>query len=141
MFVAMAVHVNDLRDINTTQTATLGALTNFLCGTAIIFSFADVSGAHFNPAVTFATMVTGKMGVKQGLAYITVQLYSSIMATLALMCVFPDVPEGAFSATGGTGFDIARSVVLKPSTYKIKALIMELILVPNNNHRLLFWYM
>jgi glycerol uptake facilitator-like aquaporin len=130
MFVVMAVHVNGLGlGLPPSENMSIGALAKCMCATAIIFSFSDVSGAHFNPAVTFAIMVNGKMGVKQGFAYITVQLYSSVLATFVLMCVFPDVPVDSYSVTGGRGFDIASSVVLKPSTDKIRALLMELILV------------
>jgi glycerol uptake facilitator-like aquaporin len=45
-----------------------GALSTALCSVALIYSFADVSGAHFNPAVTFATIITGKTSVRKGLA-------------------------------------------------------------------------
>jgi glycerol uptake facilitator-like aquaporin len=50
-----------------------------------------VSGAHFNPAVTFATIVTRKMSVKKGLLFIGIQLIASIFATLALMIVYPGI--------------------------------------------------
>jgi len=41
--------------------ALIEALCTGFCATALIYSFADVSGAHFNPAVSFATFVTGKI--------------------------------------------------------------------------------
>jgi glycerol uptake facilitator-like aquaporin len=139
MFVVMGTYVNDLRNKNTTENATLGALSTFLCSVALIYSFADVSGAHFNPAVTFATMVTGKMGVKKGFAYIGVQMFSSVLATLALMCVFPDVPGDNAAGFKGNVFDIARAVVVQPSANKVNAFFMELILVPYFKYRPLFW--
>ena len=67
----------------------MGCISTAFCSIALIYSFADVSGAHFNPAVTFATVVTGKTTVRKGLAYLGIQLIASIFATLALMIVFP----------------------------------------------------
>lgn len=54
----------------------------------MIYSFADVSGAHFNPAVTVATMATGKTSVVKGLCYIAAQLLGSTFATMFLALVF-----------------------------------------------------
>ena len=55
----------------------------------LIYSFADVSGAHFNPAVTFASMVTRKTTFRKGLAYVFVQCLGSVLATALLYGCFP----------------------------------------------------
>ncbi len=65
MFIVMATAVNNGRQASP-ENLVLGALSTALCSVALIYSFADVSGAHFNPAVTFATMVTGKTAVRKG---------------------------------------------------------------------------
>ena len=70
----MAAHVNAVRANSTTgqvvtafgENFVLGAISSAFVSVALIYSFADVSGAHFNPAVTFATMVTGKTSIKKG---------------------------------------------------------------------------
>lgn len=118
----MAVVVNDSRNPNTSENAVLGCLATALCSVALIYSFADVSGAHFNPAVTFATMITGKTAVKKGLSYIAIQMFASVIATFALMVVYPDVPNG-------TTRDIPAFVAVKPSANLVNAFFMELILV------------
>jgi hypothetical protein len=41
---------------------------------AIIYAFANISGAHLNPAVTFALMCTGHMKWWKGLLYVIVQV-------------------------------------------------------------------
>lgn len=41
---------------------------------AIIYAFCNVSGAHLNPAVTFALMCTGHMAVWKGLCYMVAQV-------------------------------------------------------------------
>mmetsp|Transcript_23030 Transcript_23030/g.53843 ORF Transcript_23030/g.53843 Transcript_23030/m.53843 type:complete len:314 (+) Transcript_23030:61-1002(+) len=70
-----------------------GAISVGFCAVAVIFSFADVSGAHFNPAVTFATVVTRKMSIPKGLMYLCAQLSASILSNLAIFMVFPGVTE------------------------------------------------
>jgi glycerol uptake facilitator-like aquaporin len=69
--------------------ALIGAIGTAFSSIALIYSFADVSGAHFNPSVTFATMVTRKTGFVKGLMYIIAQLVGSILATGTLMILFP----------------------------------------------------
>ena len=66
MFIVMATAVNNTRQ-ESPENLVLGALSTALCAVALIYSFADVSGAHFNPAVTFATIVTGKVSIKKGI--------------------------------------------------------------------------
>ncbi|KXS18188.1 aquaporin-like protein, partial [Gonapodya prolifera JEL478] len=86
LFVVMAVGVNFSRTNISTADATLGGVSTAFVAIAAIYSFADVSGAHFNPAVTFGTVVVGKTS---GIWYIAVQLLASVCATLWLMLVFP----------------------------------------------------
>ncbi|KAJ2997338.1 hypothetical protein HDV02_005610 [Globomyces sp. JEL0801] len=118
----MATAVNNGRQENP-ENLVLGCISTAFASVALIYSFADVSGAHFNPAVTFATMITGKVSVKKGFGYIGVQLLASIFATLALMAVFPGV--------GGNGpFSIPEYVVVDvdAQTHLANAFFMELIL-------------
>ncbi|KAG5462246.1 MAG: aquaporin-like protein [Olpidium bornovanus] len=88
MFIVMGVGINNERS-ETHEGLVLGAISTAFTSVALIYSFADVSGAHFNPAVTFATMVTGKVSVRKGLLYISVQLVAATAATLWLYAVFP----------------------------------------------------
>ena len=101
MFVVEATVVNNGRQAQP-ENLVLGCISTAFVAVALIYSFADVSGAHFNPAVTFATVVTGKTSIRKGMkwyefqfnfnlgfAYIGIQLIASIFATLALMIVFP----------------------------------------------------
>ncbi|GAM20189.1 hypothetical protein SAMD00019534_033640 [Acytostelium subglobosum LB1] len=56
---------------------------------ALIYSFADVSGAHANPAVTFATVLTRKMSVTKGVLYVVMQVIGCVLAALFLNASFP----------------------------------------------------
>src|SRR5215510_11352674 len=47
------------------------------------------SVGHFNPAITFGSLVTRRMGVILGVAYIVAQLLGSVLAALLLRWTFP----------------------------------------------------
>lgn len=105
LYVVMASGVNGIRANSTKDSGivtsygenfVMGALCTAFVSVALIYSFADVSGAHFNPAVTFATMVTGKTSLRKGLSYIGIQLLASILATALLVRSFPDI-DGTFT--------------------------------------------
>jgi len=48
---------------------TVSALSSGLIAVGIIYAFADISGANFNPAVTFATVVTFKTSLLKGIFF------------------------------------------------------------------------
>ncbi|KIZ06807.1 Aquaporin PIP1-2 [Monoraphidium neglectum] len=56
---------------------------------AIIYAFANISGAHLNPAVTFSLMCTGHMTWWRGLLYIIVQILGSIFGSLIYTGLIP----------------------------------------------------
>jgi len=88
LYVAMAVPWN-LRRLGL-DNPTSEAIAVAFNGVAVIYSFADISGAHFNPAVTFATIVTGKTTWRKGVAYICAQLLGSTFASFWFIVTFPD---------------------------------------------------
>ncbi|KAI9105523.1 aquaporin-like protein [Phlyctochytrium arcticum] len=142
LFIVEAVTVNNGRQ-EQPENLTLSAVATAFCSIALIYSFADVSGAHFNPAVTFATMVTGKVSLRKGtfsfkvlgllvpkrlrpffsgLAFISIQLVAAMFSVVALMIVFPG-PHAGYSS-------IAASVVvdIDDSTHVARAFFMEVML-------------
>ena len=66
LFVVEAIAINNQRQTQP-ENLVLSAISTAFCAFALIYSFADVSGAHFNPAVTFATVITGKVSVRKGI--------------------------------------------------------------------------
>jgi len=89
IYIVCATQANFVR-LKTTNNPVVGALSTGFASVALIYSFADVSGAHFNPAVTFATMVTRKTGITKGLMYIAAQLVGSVFSALILLATFPE---------------------------------------------------
>ncbi|KAH3758417.1 MIP plasma membrane transporter [Pelomyxa schiedti] len=69
---------------------TAGALSTGFCAVALIYSFADVSGAHFNPAVTLGTIVRRKTSILKGVFYMIAQFAGATLAILLIHSkVFP----------------------------------------------------
>jgi len=102
LFIAMAVPWNMRRlGVDNPNTEAVAVAFN---GVSVIYSFADISGAHFNPGVTFATVVTGKTTVRKGLAYMGAQLLGSTFASFWFIVVFPD------------GVSLIGNLALIPST-------------------------
>jgi len=88
LYIAMAVPWNMGRlGVDNPNTEAVAVAFN---GVSNIYSFADISGAHFNPAVTFATVVTGKTTWRKGLAYVGAQLLGSTFASFWFIVTFPD---------------------------------------------------
>lgn len=68
----------------------------------IITIFAPVSGAHFNPAVSFVALVRGELDRQTAFAYIAVQILGGCAGAIAAHLMFGLDPL-QISATGRTG--------------------------------------
>ena len=64
------------------------SLTFGLVIAALATAFGPISGAHFNPAVTVAFWLVGKIRTVEGIRYIVVQVLGAILAGLALKLAF-----------------------------------------------------
>ena len=54
----------------------------------LIFLFAPISGAHFNPVVTLIEAIEGKLIWRQALAYVPVQIVSALAGVAAAHLMF-----------------------------------------------------
>jgi aquaporin NIP len=89
------------------------ALTFGLIVMALIYAFGNISGAHFNPAVSIAFAVARKFPVKQLLPFILSQLAGAILASLTLKFLFPqDTLLGATLPFGSAGQSFLLEFIL-----------------------------
>lgn len=66
----------------------------------MVYAGGHVSGAHFNPAVSLAAFIRGRLGLVDLGLYIGAQLAGGILAALLSLYLFDDVPRQAFEVTG-----------------------------------------
>ena len=65
-----------------TSTAYL-TMTSSMCGLAVVvYITANVSGGHLNPAVTFATCLTGHTSWAKGALYVVAQVLGGVFGSL-----------------------------------------------------------
>ncbi len=65
------------------------ALTFGLIVLAMIYTFGDVSGAHFNPAVTIGYWAAGRMPGREVPLYVGSQVIGALLASIVLRMLFP----------------------------------------------------
>jgi aquaporin NIP len=68
------------------------ALTFGLIVLAMIYTFGDVSGAHFNPAVTIGFWSAGRMPGREVPLYLGSQVIGALLASIVLRMLFPANP-------------------------------------------------
>src|SRR3981081_4679094 len=56
----------------------------------MIFAGGHISGAHYNPAVTLAVWIRGKIGVRDAIVYMIVQFVGSLVASLLVSYILTD---------------------------------------------------
>jgi len=67
----------------------------------LVAGIRNISGAHINPAVTFAMMITGQTSVMRGVMYIVAQLIGACIGVLILRAFILDDVLKAIPGAGG----------------------------------------
>jgi aquaporin TIP len=74
------------------------ALAHGLALVVMVTALGAVSGGHFNPAVTFGFVVTGRQTPMSGVMYWVSQLLGALAATALVIALFPDAVWHAVNA-------------------------------------------
>lgn len=101
------------------------ALAHGLALAVLVSALGAVSGGHFNPAVTFAVWITGRIEPARAALYVVAQLVGAVLAGLALRTVFNEASWGPV-ALGTPAVDPAIGVT---SAIVIEAILTMLLLV------------
>lgn len=87
------------------------AITWGLIVMAMIYAFGEISGAHFNPAVSIAFAYAKKFSWKEVPKYIIAQILGALLASIILRILFP---ESKYLGTTISSFDMPwRAFVLE----------------------------
>lgn len=78
------------------------ALAHGLALITMIYATAHISGAHINPAVTIAMLVTKRIDALKAAGYIGAQLLGATVAGLVLKMIFEGYPDAITAVTLGT---------------------------------------
>jgi len=70
------------------------ALANGLAFGSLVWSLYHLSGAHLNPAITWAALITRRVGFMRGLAYIIAQVVGGIFGALLASAATPAAYHG-----------------------------------------------
>jgi MIP family channel proteins len=79
----------------------------------MIYAVGNISGAHFNPAVTLGFVFAGRIGKKEIVPYVGAQAVGAVVASVVLRLMFPD--HGYLGAT-------------LPAGSPVQALVLEVLL-------------
>ena len=110
----------------------LGVAATFgLVVTAMIYAVGDVSGAHFNPAVTFGFWLARRLPAREIAPYIASQLGGALAASLLLRALFAaHATLGATRPAGSEAQSFALEVVI---TFALMFVILGVTSGPREN--------
>src|SRR6476661_5479425 len=91
------------------------ALATGLAVAVMVTAVGHISGGHFNPAITFGFLLTRRIAVVLGLAYIVAQLLGGVLAALLLRWIFPAANRNAanLGAPSVHTIDIGAALVVE----------------------------
>ncbi len=89
------------------------ALAHGLTLMVIAYAYGPISGAHINPAVTFAVALSGKMSWRDALSYWVVQLLGAALAAAALFFVFGGASNGLGATLPADGVSNMQVLLLE----------------------------
>jgi glycerol uptake facilitator-like aquaporin len=80
---------------------------------AAIFAFGHISGGHFNPAVSIAMVVDGRMPAVKAAGYVVSQVIGAIGAAGLILVLFSQASVASTVTHPGNGFDDLKALILE----------------------------
>jgi aquaporin Z len=90
------------------------ALAHGVVLAVLVSALGAISGAHFNPAVTFAVWLSGNVPWRRAASYVVAQLIGGLLAALALRMIFTaGVSPSLGTPALGAGVDVLGGIVVE----------------------------
>jgi MIP family channel proteins len=92
------------------------ALAHGLALAVLVSAFGAISGGHFNPAVTVAVRLAGRIEWSHAVMYVVAQLAGGVGAGLALRFVFPEAswsPTNIGTPALGEGISVGAGIAIE----------------------------
>lgn len=70
---------------------------------AMAYAIGSISGCHINPAITLGCMISGRMGVKEGVGYMISQVVGAIVGSAIIFVLLKGIDVTA-TTTGANGY-------------------------------------
>lgn len=70
---------------------------------AMAYTIGSISGCHINPAITLGCMISGRMGVKEGVGYMISQVVGAIVGSAIIFVLLQGI-EVTATTTGANGY-------------------------------------
>lgn len=70
---------------------------------AMAYAIGSISGCHINPAITLGCMISGRMGVKEGVGYMISQVVGAIVGSAIIFVLLQGI-EVTATTTGANGY-------------------------------------
>ena len=93
----------------------------------MVYAFGHVSGAHINPAVTIPMMITKKISIQDGIAYIIFQIIGAILAAFSLKAILPELGAKVNFGTQGGPSELLNNSVM--SGFMVEAILTFFLVV------------
>jgi len=96
--LAIASNVYSFAQPGFVHTLLVIALGNGLAFTSLVFAFYNLSGGHLNPATTWGAIITRRIGIMRGIAYMIAQVVGAILGALLISAATPSEYHGRMGA-------------------------------------------
>jgi MIP family channel proteins len=92
--VAIATNTFDFKEADYHRSLLILAFGDGLAFTCFVFAFMRLSGGHLNPTITWAAIITRRIGFMKGIAYILAQVGGGLLGALMISAATPDNYHG-----------------------------------------------
>jgi len=119
--IGAMVMVNAGNPVDPAAALLVAALAHGVVLAVLVSALGAVSGAHFNPAVTFGVWLSGRMPGRRAVSYVLAQLIGAILAAWLVTLVIPKdifpnlgIPQlfGSITPLGGIVVEAVLTVIL-----------------------------